>query len=315
MWTRRAILAAGAAVAAGGLLPRPSFAATGQLRVALQAEPPHLDPTAEPSAATMQTSFQNLFEGLTRIDEHGGVQPALAKSWAVSPDGLTYTFALQSEVRYHDGTAFDAQHVIFTLNRLLDPNAGNPQRALFAGIASATAPDDTTINIVLKQKDEAFLFNLGRAEASIVAPESADNNRNVPIGTGPFVLTQWDHGQRILFDRNEDYWGVHPLISQATLVFIADPAAGIAALVGNEIDGYPVFPAPDALAALKSNTAVQITTGTGPDKQPRTGVWNSQLSGMWVDAPVEAVPLAGIKWAGDTSQPQVGPAPFITNSD
>ncbi|HTJ58985.1 MAG TPA: ABC transporter substrate-binding protein [Devosiaceae bacterium] len=315
MWTRRALLASGAALTAATLLPRRSFAATDQLRVALVAEPPHLDPTLDPSPATMQVSYQNIFEGLTRLDEHGTPQPGLARSWTVSPDGLAYAFALQPMVRFHDGTAFDAQHVIFSLNRLLDPNAGNPQRGLFQNIASVTAPDEASVNFVLKTKDDAFLFNLGRAEASMVAPESADNNRTVPIGTGPFALVQWDGGQRIALERNEDYWGVHPRISEATFVFLPDPTAAISAMSGKQIDAYPAFPAPDALGPLRSDPAVKIITGIGPDKKLRIGLWNAELTGMWVNAPVESCALAGLRWAGDTGSSQVGPTPQITSED
>ena len=315
MWTRRGLLASGAALAATTLLPRPSFAATGQIRVGLAAEPPHLDPTIDGAPATMQVSFQNLFEGLTQLDQHGGVQPGLAQSWTVAPDGRSYSFALRPEVRYHDGTGFDASHVVFSLKRLLDPGRGNPQRALYAGIDEVTATDDATVRIVLRRKDEALLFNLGRGEASIVAPESADNNRTVPIGTGPFAFVQWDQGQRITMERNEDYWGLHPRISQASFVFVANAAAAVDGVLGNQLDAYPIYPAPDVPASLKTNAAVRITTGSGPDKRPRVGLWNAELSGMWVDAPVESCVLAGLRWAGDTGAPQVGPAPFITTTD
>src|SRR3546814_7586340 len=69
--------------------------------------PPHLDPTAGAAAAIDEVVYANIFEGLTRIDRNGAVKPALAESWTVSDDGLTYTFKLRTGVKFHDGTGFD----------------------------------------------------------------------------------------------------------------------------------------------------------------------------------------------------------------
>lgn len=314
MWTRRAVLGSGLALGAGLLLARPAFAATDQLTVALAQEPPHLDPTAGEAPGTEDTAYQNIFEGLTRIDRDGKVQPGLAKSWSVSPDGLTYSFALQSDVRYHDGTSFDAGHVVFSLKRLVGPGSVNPRQAVYAAIRDVSAPDDNTVRIQLAKPDEQFLFNLGLGAASIVAPESADNNRSVPIGTGPFGYLQWDRGSQLVLVRNEDYWGPHPRLSQVNFVFIADPAAAIEALLAGRLEGYPAFPAPAALEPLKGNPAVQIVSGKGPDGGPRVGVWNSKLSGMWVDAPVESCVLADIRWADDNGAP-LTPMPDQSTDD
>ena len=316
MWTRRRVLAAGAALSTAILLPAGrSRAATDQLRVALSHEPPHLDPTAGDDPTTLAVSYQNIFEGLTRIDETGQAQPCLAKSWAVSGDKLSYSFVLQPEARYHDGTSFDAEHVAFSLKRLLSDDGQNPHRALYQSIADVTAAADGTVTVKLGQADDRLLYNLGLAAAVMVAPESVANNRAQPIGTGPFDLIEWDNGQGIVLERNEDYWGVHPLITQANFYFIPDPQAAIASLGRGGVDGYPNFPAPDALAPLQDSPAFKITRGRGPDGKPRLGIWNAQLSGMWVDTPVEGCMLAGIHWASETSAPQVGPTPYITNAD
>ena len=80
-------------------------------------EPPHLDPTAGAAAAIDEIVYANVFEGLTRIGPDGSVQPALAASWDVSEDGTVYTFNLQSGVKFHDGTDFEATDVVFSLDR------------------------------------------------------------------------------------------------------------------------------------------------------------------------------------------------------
>jgi peptide/nickel transport system substrate-binding protein len=91
MLTRRAVLVSGSALAVWPLLPGgQALAATDQLRLTLNRESPHLDPVTGNDPSTLAVSYQNLFEGLTRIDERNQVQPGLARSWGVSSDGLTY---------------------------------------------------------------------------------------------------------------------------------------------------------------------------------------------------------------------------------
>ena len=306
MWTRRAMLGGAAAIGVSALLPKGSLAATDQLRVGLRAEPPHLDPTLDGNGATNDVSYQNLFEGLTSVDEAGKVGPGLAKSWTVSADALTYVFILQDEVRYHDGTSFDADHVVFSLTRLLSRQG--PKRALFDAIATVTAIDPGSVKLVLKHADPQVLFNLGRPEAAIVAPESADNNRMVPIGTGPFALVQWDRGQRLLLQRNEDYWGPHPRMNEAIFVFIADPAAALEALAAHAIDGYPEFTAAEVPDRLKGDPAFKVVSGLAAGS-PRVGVWSAGLEGEWANAPLGGCPLAAIRKTGDAAAPAPQPGP------
>src|SRR3546814_7183999 len=98
-------------------------------------EPPHLDPTSHAAAAIDEVVYANIFEGLTRIDRNGAVQPTLAESWTVSDDGLTYTFKLHEGVTFHDGTTFDSADVKFSLDRAMAEDSTNAQKGLFAPIA------------------------------------------------------------------------------------------------------------------------------------------------------------------------------------
>lgn len=309
MWTRRRVLAGAAAMAALGLPIPPARAATDQLRLALSHEPPHLDPTAGDDAATLAVAYQNIFEGLTLIDETGAVIPGLAKSWSISDDKLTYTFALEDQARFHDGTSFDASHVVFSLKRL----AAAAQPA-YRGISDVVAADALTARVLLKAADEDFLHNLGLPPAVMVAPESADNNRMVPLGTGPFAFVEWQDGQAIVLERNEDYWGRHPRITVVDFIFVRDPGTGIAALLDNELDGYPALPDAGLLDQVRSKAGYLVLTGKGPDGRPRYGAWNAGLTGMWTDAPVEGCILAPIRWLSDTSPETTGPAP-MPNTD
>ncbi|MGB0914330.1 MAG: ABC transporter substrate-binding protein, partial [Phaeobacter italicus] len=191
--------------------------------VALQLEPPHLDPTSAAAGAIDQVLYSNVFEGLTRFMGDGSVVPGLAESWEISEDGLTYTFRLQDGVTFHDGTTMDAEDVKFSLDRARAEDSTNAQKALFADIASVDVVDPLTVQITLSQPNGNLLFNLAWGDAVIVAPESIDTIKTAPVGTGAFTFTNWVQGDRIDLARNPDYWGEAPALSAATFKFISDP--------------------------------------------------------------------------------------------
>src|SRR5690606_32350387 len=104
-----ALAMAGLVLATGAAL-----AQSTEIRIGVALEPPALDPTAGAAEAIDVVVYQNVFEGLTRVDQNGAVQPGLAESWTVSDDGLSYTFKLHDGVTFHDGSSFDAEDVKFT---------------------------------------------------------------------------------------------------------------------------------------------------------------------------------------------------------
>ncbi|WP_235031129.1 ABC transporter substrate-binding protein, partial [Geminicoccus flavidas] len=164
-------------------------------------EPPHLDPTAGAAAAIDEIVYANVFEGLTRIAADGSVQPQLATSWEVSPDGLSWTFHLKQGVTFHDGTAFDSADVKFSIERALAEDSVNAQKGLFEPIAAVETPDPATVVIRLKRPSGLLPWNLAWGDAVIVAPESAETNGTRPVGTGPFEFTEWRQGDRLVLSR------------------------------------------------------------------------------------------------------------------
>jgi peptide/nickel transport system substrate-binding protein len=244
-----------------GLMTVPALAQTDSVRIGVALEPPALDPTAGAAEAIDIVVYQNVFEGLTRIDQNGAVQPGLATDWTISEDGTVYTFTLARDVRFHDGSAFDAEDVVFTFERILDAESRNAQKALYEVIESVTAVDSHTVEITLERPIGLFLFDIGRGDAVIVAPESAENNATTPIGTGPFAFVQWDRGSRVLLERNDDYWGDAPALSRASFVFIGDTATLTNALLAGEVDGTNNM-ASEALPIFESNPDFQVLVGT-----------------------------------------------------
>jgi peptide/nickel transport system substrate-binding protein len=238
-----------------------AWAAKDTLVLGMALEPPHLDPTAGAAAAIREVTYANIYEGLTRINAAGQVQPALAESWTVSPDGLAYTFKLHAGVRFHDGTPLDCSVVKFSYERAVAPGSVNAQKGLFEPIASTACPDALTAVVTLKRPDNEFLFNMGWGDAVMVAPNSVAADKTNPVGTGPFRFVRWVKGDRVEMERNPDYWGPKPKLAHATFRFMSDPSAAMAALLAGDVDGFPNFGAPEALDAIRANPQFTVDIG------------------------------------------------------
>ena len=250
-------------VAAAAILAASNaYAAETSLTVGLQLEPPHLDPTSAAAGAIDQVVYSNVFEGLTRFGPDGSVNPGLAESWDISEDGLTYTFYLRSGVAFHDGTAMDADDVVFTLDRARAEDSANAQKALFAGIESVEAVSPTTVKVKLSSANGSFLFNMAWGDAVIVATESIENIKTNPVGTGAFKFANWVQGDQIELVRNADYWGKAPALETATFKFISDPTAAFAAMMAEDIDVFSGYPAPENLPQFEADGRFQVLIGS-----------------------------------------------------
>lgn len=232
------------------------------LTIALQLEPPHLDPTSAAAGAIDSVLYTNVFEGLTKFTETGAVVPGLASHWDISEDGLTYTFHLASGVTFHDGTTMDAEDVKFSLDRARADDSANAQKALFVGISDVTVVDPQTVKVTLSTPDGNFLFNMAWGDAVIVAAESIEGIKQTPIGTGPFKFDQWVQGDRIELSQNDAYWGTKPALTKATFKFISDPTAAFAAMMAQDVDAFAGFPAPENLPMFEADPRFKVLVGS-----------------------------------------------------
>ncbi len=255
---KMSIALAGAMAVLGGA----AFAAQTDITVGMQLEPPHLDPTSAAAGAIDQVVYANIFEGLTRFNSSGAIIAGLAESWDISDDGLTYVFHLHSGVMFHDGTSMDAEDVVFSLDRARAEDSTNAQKALFEGIDSVVATDASTVTITLSAPNGSFLFNLAWGDAVIVAPESIENITTNPIGTGPFTFTNWVQGDKIEITKNADYWGTPAKLDSATFKFISDPTAAFAAVMAEDVDAFPGFPAPENLPQFDADPRFTVLVGS-----------------------------------------------------
>lgn len=237
-----------------------------QLILGVPLEPPNLDPTSGAAAAVDSIVYGNVFEGLTRITQSGDVAPGLAESWEISSDGLSYVFSLRRNVRFHDGTTFDANDVKFSLDRALAPGSTNAQKALLSPISQVEVIDPNTVKLVLNRPSSTLLYFLGWGDAVIVAEESAATNATHPIGTGPFRFSNWRRGNSIQLDRNTDYWGTAPRLDVVVFKFIGDPAAAFASMKAGDIDAYPNYPAPENIKEFENDPNFKVVIGATAGK-------------------------------------------------
>lgn len=235
--------------------------AQDNVTIAIQLEPPNLDPTGAAAQAIDSVMYSNVFEGLTRFMSDGAVVPGLAASWDISADGLSYTFNLQTGVTFHDGTAMDAEDVKFSLDRARAEDSTNAQKGLFANIAAVDVIDAATVKVTLSQPTGNFLFNMAWGDAVIVAPESTETNATAPVGTGAYRFVDWVQGDRLELTRNADYWGDAPAIQNATFRFISDPTAAFAAVMAEDVDAFAGFPAPENIPQFEADPRFQVLKG------------------------------------------------------
>lgn len=258
---RRLGLIAALALAAASIVA-PAAAQRTDITMGIVLEPPHLDPTAGAAAAIREIGYRNIFEGLTRIDRDGAVQPLLARDWEISDDGLVYTFHLQEGVKFHDGSPMTSADVAFSFERAMAEDSVNAQKQLFEPIEKIETPDDHTVVITLKRPTGHFPFNLGWGDMVIVSPASADTNRSQPVGTGPFRFAEWVPGDRIVLTRNPDYWGEPVALERATFKIIPDPAAAVAAMMAGDVDAFANFPAPEAIPQFEADPRFTVVIGS-----------------------------------------------------
>ena len=240
-----------------------SASAAAELVIGMQQEPTSLDPTADATASIDSMMTQNVFESLTIVAENGEVQPNLATSWEVSEDGLTYPCTLAEGVTFHDGSTLDADDVVYSFDRAMGEDSVNPSKDIFEPIESVKAVDPQTVEITLKNKDAFFLFNMGQGDSAIVASESVETNNANPVGSGPFKFDSWTRGDRLTLVKNPDHRDAAEVaLDKVGFRFISDPAAATAAMMAEELDAFPGFPAPELLPQFEADPRFRVNVGS-----------------------------------------------------
>ncbi len=203
-----------------------------------------------------------VYDYLVDITPDNKIAPRLATDWQASDDGLTYTFTLAEGVSFHDGSPFSAQDVVWTFNRLRDPNSGYATVDLYRNIDSIEATGDLDVTFHLAKTNPYFLYDLSDNHALILKSGTKDATQSFN-GTGPFKVTDFSLEDRINLVANPDYFmDGYPKVDRLVIIFFSDEAASADALRGGQLDFIMGFSTPlfENLDQDPNTNAVQVTT-------------------------------------------------------
>ncbi|MEB2872205.1 ABC transporter substrate-binding protein [Pseudomonas rhizosphaerae] len=268
----------------------PMAQAASTLVYCSEASPAGFDPSQYTSGTDFDASAETVFNRLTQFKRGGTeVEPGLATSWDVSPDGLTYTFHLREGVKFHTtdyftpSRDFNAGDVLFTFQRLLDPE--HPFRKAYpsespyftdmglnTNIKSVSKQDEHTVMFTLNTVDAAFVQNLAMSFASVQSAEYADqllkqgkaaDINQKPIGTGPFVFKRYQKDSQIRYTANKAYWKPEDVKLDNLIFSIStDAAVRLQKLKAGEcqVSGYP---RPADIDVMKQNPNLRVLSQPG----------------------------------------------------
>ncbi|KGX86615.1 ABC transporter substrate-binding protein [Pontibacillus litoralis] len=207
----------------------------GKVVVSVPQDIDYLDPHLSAASGTYEIMY-NVFEGLLKPNEQGEVIPAIADDYSISEDGLTYTFILRKDVTFHNGEPVTTDDVKYSMERLMGVDTGKPLAESFTNIESVEASDEKTVVIKLKDVDSSFLTQMTVA----ILPKGYDKHNEHPIGAGPFKFVEYSPEQKIVLEKNEDYYveGI-PYLDEVEFRIIPDSEAALLSFKAGEIDMYP----------------------------------------------------------------------------
>jgi ABC-type transport system substrate-binding protein len=232
--------------------PDPAAKAGGSITITYKDDVATLDPAIGYDWQNW-SMIKSLFDGLMDyVPGSTELRPGLAESYEISEDGLTYTFKLRAGVKFHNGREMTAEDVKYSLDRVTNPETQSPGAGFFGAIAGfeAAGPeglsgvevvDASTVKITLSRPDATFLHVMALNFASVVPKEAVDEAGadfgKKPVGTGAFKLGEWTLGQRLVFEKNADYWreGV-PFLDSVVFEVGQEPVVALLRLQNGEVD-------------------------------------------------------------------------------
>jgi peptide/nickel transport system substrate-binding protein len=234
-----------------------------------------LDPAREDDGESYYPA-DNIYETLVEFKPGStDVMPGLAESWTATAGGLEYTFKLRKNVKFHDGTPFNADAVVYSLSRQFKkdhPDYGNGPWKYWGYmdmdniIKDVVAVDASTVKISLKKPEAPFIANLAMNFSAIVSPTAAKKYgkefSSHPVGTGPFKFVSWVKDDNIVLERNPNYWGQKAYLDRVILKVIPDATARYLALKKGEVDLID-FPNPSDIPAIESDANLKVIKQAG----------------------------------------------------
>lgn len=220
------------------------------------------DPHEDTSTAAMAI-FRNVFDSLVDRDAELNLVPALAESWE-NVDELTWEFKIREGVVFHDGTPLTANDLVFSFERVLDPEAASRSQPRIAVIDRVEAPDDFTFRIITAEPFAPlpsilmYIYALPAAAYEELGPEQF---ALTPVGTGPYRVVEWVRDDHVSLERFDDYWNGAAVLPSVEFRPIPEAATRVAALQAGELDIATLIPTID-VPVIEGNPDLSIRNVT-----------------------------------------------------
>jgi peptide/nickel transport system substrate-binding protein len=215
------------------------FAATlsfaQEITIALGSEPTTLDPQLREDGGERAVN-DNIYETLMARKPDGTLVPGLAASEPKLLDPTTWEVKLRPGIKFHDGEPFNADAVVYSIQRIIDPKFNSEQISFFNTIKGAEKVDDLTVRVLTTGPDPILLSRLYWMKMVPPAHSKDPKFAETPVGTGPYKFVKWARGQTIILEANPAYWGQKPAIKKVIYRFVSDPGTRLAGLKAGEFD-------------------------------------------------------------------------------
>ncbi|MBB5784325.1 ABC transporter substrate-binding protein [Nonomuraea jabiensis] len=266
-------------------------------------EPQNLDNTAGGGQGVTEAFNGNVYEGLFRLTDDGKVEPLLAESHEVSPDGLTYTFKLRKGVTFHSGKALTSADVKASIERVIADGSQSARKSSLKAVKSVEAPDDATVVVKLSSRSISLVYNLSYVW---IVNSAAQDLATGEDGTGPYKLGAWKRGSTLSLERFPGYWGARPANNGVVFHYFTDAAALNNALLTNAVDVVTSEQSPDALAQFAGNPDYKVSEGHSTTKlllafNDRKAPFDKPLVRKAVSSAIDDAKLLESVWAGHGS--------------
>lgn len=247
----------------------------GTLKVGLVGDVGAVDPAFSYDFTTNPVVMQ-ITEGLLRFDQDMKLEPALAETWE-SPDPLTYIYHIRKDVKFSDGTPMTVDDVVFSMERIRDPETASQLGWVYANVDTITKVDEDTVEVKLSAPDALWQYGVATAAGHVISQKYFEENKEKfgkpdgPLmGTGPFKIVDWQPGTEIVLESNPHYWDsenslwldqiIFKILPEATARTVALKTGDIDVTMGPDsvaIDQFPIVEAMDHVT-LHKNIGFQV---------------------------------------------------------
>lgn len=205
------------------------------ITIAIGSEPSTLDPQLRDDGGERQVN-DNIYEALMARTPDGGLVPGLAAAEPEKIDDTTWQFKLREGVTFHNGAPFNADAVVASVTRVIDPANNSEQMAYFGTIAGAEKVDDLTVNILTSGPDPILPSRMYWMKMIDPGYAAEGDLAGAPVGTGPYMFEAWNRGTDLELAAYADYWGGEPQIDEVTYRFVPEAGTRLSGLMAGEFD-------------------------------------------------------------------------------